>query len=103
MISLLVSLHVIAVFVEPLGHAALRSELARTIAGGYGPYLQAAFLNNGYHVSLDPSPVTGHDWLRYEIVYPRWAKQIDPARFRIKQARNGRDYLSSLFHADSSV
>ena len=66
MISLLVSLHVMAVFVGPWAMPPHGSELARTIAGVHGPYLQAAFLNNGYRF-FAPEPGPGH-LVRYEVV-----------------------------------
>ena len=56
--QLLVALHVAAVFVGPWAMPPHGSELARTIANGFGPYLQAAFLNNGYRF-FAPSPVPG--------------------------------------------
>jgi hypothetical protein len=72
-ISLLVSLHVIAVFVGPWATPP-HSELARTIARGYGPYLGAAFLNNGYRF-FAPEPGPGH-LVHYQIV-TRDGQQID--------------------------
>jgi hypothetical protein len=66
LISLLVALHVAAVFVGPWAMPPHGSELARTIAAGFGPYLQAAFLNNGYRF-FAPEPGPGH-LVRYEIV-----------------------------------
>src|ERR1700683_5258792 len=65
-ISLLVSLHVMAVFVGPWAMPPHGSELARSIAGVMGPYLQAAFLNNGYRF-FAPEPGPGH-LVRYEVV-----------------------------------
>jgi hypothetical protein len=64
-ISVLVSLHVLAVFVGPWAMPPHRSELARTIAAGMGPYLQAAFLDNGYRF-FSPEPGPGH-LVRYEV------------------------------------
>jgi hypothetical protein len=65
-ISLLVSLHVIAVFVGPWAMPPHGSELARTIATGMGPYLQGAFLNNGYRF-FAPEPGPGH-LVKYEVI-----------------------------------
>ena len=59
LISVLVALHVAAVFVGPWAIPPHGSELARTIASGFGPYLQAAFLNNGYRF-FAPEPGPGH-------------------------------------------
>jgi hypothetical protein len=66
LISLLVALHVAAVFVGPWALPPHGSELARSIANSFGPYLQAAFLNNGYRF-FAPEPGPGH-LVRYEIV-----------------------------------
>jgi hypothetical protein len=66
LISLLVALHVAAVFVGPWAMPPHGSELARTIAAGFAPYLQAAFLDNGYRF-FAPEPGPGH-LVRYEIV-----------------------------------
>ena len=74
MISLLVSLHVFAVFVGPWAMPPQGSELARSIAGVMGPYLQAAFLNNGYRF-FAPEPGPGH-LVRYEVV-TRDGRKID--------------------------
>ncbi len=74
-ISLLVSLHVIAVFVGPWAMPPYGSELARTIAGGMGPYLQAAFLDNGYRFLRTRASVRGI-LVRYEIV-TRDGQQIE--------------------------
>jgi len=74
LISLLVTLHVVAVFVGPWAMPPHGSELARSIANGFGPYLQAAFLNNGYRF-FAPEPGPGH-LVRYEIV-TRDGRQIE--------------------------
>jgi hypothetical protein len=64
-ISLLVSLHVFAVFVGPWA-VPPRSELARSIADALSPYIQAARLDNGYRF-FAPEPGPGH-LVRYEVV-----------------------------------
>jgi hypothetical protein len=74
LISLLVTLHVAAVFVGPWSMPPQGSELAQTIAKGFGPYLQAAFLNNGYRF-FAPEPGPGH-LVKYEIV-TRDGRQIE--------------------------
>jgi hypothetical protein len=65
-ISLLVSLHVVAVFVGPWAAPPHGSLLARTIATGLSPYIQAAHLDNGYRF-FAPEPGPGH-LVRYEVV-----------------------------------
>lgn len=74
LISVLVTLHVAAVFVGPWAMPPHGSELARSIANGFGPYLQAAFLNNGYRF-FAPEPGPGH-LVRYEVV-TRDGRQIE--------------------------
>jgi hypothetical protein len=64
-ISLAVSLHVLAVFVGPWAMPPQGSELARTVATGMGPYLQALRLDNGYRF-FAPEPGPGH-LVRYEV------------------------------------
>src|ERR1700722_11148109 len=66
LLRLLNALHVAAVFVGPWAMPPHGSELARSIANAFGPYLQAAFLNNGYRF-FAPEPGPGH-LVRYEIV-----------------------------------
>ncbi len=76
MISLLVSLHVFAVFVGPWAVPPHGSELARSIADALSPYIQAARLDNGYRF-FAPEPGPGH-LVRYEVV-TRDGRKIDGA------------------------
>jgi hypothetical protein len=65
LLSAAIVCHLTAVFVGPWAMPPQGSELARAIAGSMQPYLQAAFLNNGYRF-FAPEPGPGH-LVRYEV------------------------------------
>jgi hypothetical protein len=70
--SVLILLHVIAVWVGPFS-VPPSSPLAQTIAGWFRPYLEAAFLNHGYKFfAPDPGPT---HLVRYELELADGTKQ----------------------------
>lgn len=66
--SLLLIVHLTAVFVAPWSFPPPSSLLAQTIAGWFTPYLQAAYLNHGYRF-FAPNPGPSH-LVRYELEMP---------------------------------
>lgn len=65
-ISILLGLHLVAVIVAPLSIEG--SPIASRLWWGFRPYLQAAYLNHGYHF-FAPQPGPSH-LLRYELDLP---------------------------------
>lgn len=66
-ISVLVLLHLVAIASAPLAMEPA-SDLGRYVFGVFRPYLDAAFLNHGYHF-FAPEPGPGHI-VRYELHFP---------------------------------
>ncbi len=64
-ISIVIGLHVLAVFVGPWAMPPHGSQMARAIGDVLSPYIQAMCLNNGYRF-FAPEPGPGH-LVRYEI------------------------------------
>lgn len=67
-VSVLVALHLMAVFVAPWSAPPPSSDLARTVAGWFAPYLHLAYLNHGYRF-FAPDPGPSH-LVRYELEMP---------------------------------
>ena len=67
-VSLLLALHLAAVFAAPWSGPPPSSLLAQTVAGWISPYLQAAYLNHGYRF-FAPNPGPSH-LVRYEAELP---------------------------------
>lgn len=65
-VSVLIALHLAAVFSAPCAGPPPSSPLERNIAGLFEPYLQAAFLNHGYRF-FAPNPGPSH-LIRYELI-----------------------------------
>src|SRR4029078_5501609 len=66
LLSIVLALHVLAVFVGPWAMPPQGSDLARSISWGLEPYIQALSLNNGYRF-FAPEPGPGN-LVRYEVV-----------------------------------
>jgi hypothetical protein len=66
-VSLLVSIHIVAVFLGPFAMPPQTSELAATIANVYRPYVDALSLANGYRF-FAPEPGPSH-LVRYELTF----------------------------------
>jgi hypothetical protein len=66
LLSVLIALHLLAVFVGPWAMPPHGSQLARWTASWIDPYIQAANLNNGYRF-FAPEPSPGH-LVHYEVV-----------------------------------
>ncbi len=64
-VSILLLLHLIAIFAAPMAGPPPASDLSRTIAGWFRPYLKAAYLNHGYRF-FAPNPGPSH-LIRYEV------------------------------------
>ncbi len=66
LVSLLVTLHLLAVFTAPWADPPPSSELARAVAEWFRPYAQFMCLNNGYRF-FAPDPGPSH-LIRYELI-----------------------------------
>jgi hypothetical protein len=66
-VSVLVIVHVVAVFLGPFAMPPQTSELAATLAGVYRPYVDALALANGYRF-FAPEPGPSH-LVRYELTF----------------------------------
>ena len=66
--SVLLAVHLLAVFVAPWSYPPPSSLLAQTIAGWFAPYLQAAYLDHGYRF-FAPNPGPSH-LVVYELEMP---------------------------------
>jgi hypothetical protein len=67
-LSILVLIHILAVFVGPWAMPPQGSELANSLARLLAPYLQATYLDNGYRF-FAPEPGPSH-LMRYEATLP---------------------------------
>ena len=65
-VSILISLHLLAVFAAPWGSPEPSSDLAKSVAGIFSPYLQFMSLDNGYRY-FAPDPGPSH-LVRYELI-----------------------------------
>ncbi len=68
LISLIVGLHVAAVFIGPWAMAPATSALSGSLAAIFHPYLRAGFLDNGYRF-FAPEPGPAH-LIHYELKLP---------------------------------
>lgn len=66
MISLLLALHVTAIFAAPCAYPPPSSDLAQRVAGWFDRYLFAAYLNHGYRF-FAPNPGPSH-LVRFEVI-----------------------------------
>ena len=64
-LSVLIAVHLLAVFLGPWAMPPHGSDLARALAGWMQPYLEGVSLNNGYRF-FAPEPGPGH-LVRYEV------------------------------------
>ncbi len=67
LVSVLVSLHIVAVFLGPFAMPPQTSELAATLADVYRPYVDGLSLANGYRF-FAPEPGPSH-LVRYELTF----------------------------------
>lgn len=90
LVSLVLILHLIAVVIAPLSDPPPASELSRTIAGYFRPYLKLASLDNGYRF-FAPDPGPSH-LIRFELT------KSDGKVVRGEFPKRGEQFPRLLYH-----